>query len=196
MIFKGGIMTKKIFWFDVETTGLDSEQQDIIQLAFLIEIDGEVVEGRDMLMQPFSYDTISQEALDVHGRTIEEIKTYPNPRKTYADLITILEKYIDRYNPSDKFHPAGYNSRFDMDFLRQFFIKNDDKYYGSWFNYKAIDPLPLLHILDGLGYVSLDNYKLETVCNHYDIKHEAHDALSDISATKDLAKLICSKYLK
>jgi len=189
-------MSKKIFWFDVETTGLDSVLQDIVQLAFLIEIDGKIVESQNMLMQPFNYETIQQDALDVHGRTIEEIKTYPNPRKTYTELITILEKYVDRYNRSDKFHPAGYNSRFDMEFLKQFFIKNGDIYYGSWFNYKAIDPLSLLHILDGIGSVSLENYRLETVCKHFDICLDAHDALSDITSTRDLTKLICSKYIK
>ena len=189
-------MGKKVFWLDVETTGLDPEQQDIIQLAFLIEIDGEIAESQNMLMQPFNYNEVQQDALDVHGRTIEEIKTYPDPRKTYTDLISVLEKYVDRYNPSDKFHPAGYNARFDMDFLRQFFIKNGDVYYGSWFNYKAIDPMSLLHILDGIGSVSIENYKLETVCKHFDICHDAHDALSDITATRELTKLICSKCIK
>lgn len=189
-------MTKKVFWFDVETTGLNPNEQDIIQLAFLIEIDGEIVESQNMIMQPFDYDTISQEALDVHGRTIEEIKTYPDPRKTYADLISVLDKYIDKYNSSDKFQPAGYNARFDMDFLREFFIKNGDKYYGSWFNYKAIDPMSLLYLLDGIGNVTLENYKLPTVCKHFDIPLDAHDALNDIKATRDLTKLICSRYIK
>ena len=162
----------------------------------MIEIDGGIVEKCNMLMQPFNYNTISQEALDVHGRTIEEIKTYPEPNKTYNELITILEKYVDRYNPLDKFYPAGYNSRFDMEFLRNFFLKNSDPYYGSWFNYRAIDPMTLLHLLDGIGSVSLENYKLPTVCKHYDIPLDAHDALSDITATRELTKYICSKYLK
>lgn len=189
-------MKKKIFWFDVETTGLNAEQQDIVQLAFLIEIDGEIVESGNMLMQPFNYDTISQESLDIHGRTIDEIKTYPNPRRVYADLIAVLEKYVDRYNKSDKFHHAGYNSRFDLDFLKQFFIKNEDVYFGSWFNYKAIDALSLLYVLDGIDKVSLPNYKLETVCRHFDIPIKAHDALSDITATRSLTKHICSNYFK
>lgn len=189
-------MVKKVFWFDVETTGLNPELQDIIQLAFMVEIDGDIIESKNMLMQPFNYETVQQEALDIHGKTIEKIKTYPNPRKTYTELIAILEEHVDRYDRADKFHPAGFNARFDIDFLRQFFIKNGDVYYGSWFNYKVIDPLPLLHILDGMGTVALENYKLETVCKHYDIPLDAHDALSDINATRDLTKLICSKYIK
>ena len=196
MYLWGVNLGNKVFWFDVETTGLDPIKQDIIQLAFLIEIDGDIIEGQNLLMQPFDYNAINQEALDVHGRTIKEIKTYPDPRIVYTELIAILEKYVDRYNPLDKFHPAGYNSRFDLDFLRHFFIKNEDVYFGSWFNYKAIDPLSLLHLLDGIGCVSLDNYRLETVCKHFNIPLKAHDALSDIHATRDLANFICSKYIK
>ena len=37
-------MDKKVFWFDVETTGLDSKIHDIIQLACIIEINGEIKE--------------------------------------------------------------------------------------------------------------------------------------------------------
>ncbi len=184
-----------MFWFDVETTGLNPIKQDIIQLAFLIEINGKVIESQNLLMQPFDYNTIEQEALEVQDRTIDEIKTYPAPKDAYLKLIAILEKYVDRYDRTDKFHHAGYNTRFDMDFLRQFFIKNGDSYFGSWFNYRGIDPLPLLHLLDGIGTVSLADYKLETVCKHFDIPLNAHDALSDISATRDLTKLICSKYI-
>lgn len=189
-------MGKKIFWFDVETTGLDPVKHDIVQLAYLIEIDGKIIESANLLMQPFDYSTICQESLDIHGRTIDEIKNYPNPRSVYAELISVLEKYVDRYNRSDKFHHAGYNSKFDLDFLKQFFVKNKDVYFGSWFNYRAIDPLTLLHVLDGLDKVSIPNYKLETVCKYFDIPINAHDALSDITATRALTKHICSSYFK
>ncbi len=193
---EGKIMTKKIFWFDVETTGLDPIKQDIVQLAFLIEIDGQIIEKGNLLMQPFNYDTVEQAALDVHGRSIDEIRTYPNPKDVYNDLISILAKYVDRYNREDKFNHAGYNSRFDLEFLKQFFIKNNDVYFGSWFNYKGIDPLTILHALDGIEKISLPNYKLETVCGYFDIPIVAHDALSDITATRNLAKHICSEYFK
>jgi DNA polymerase III subunit epsilon len=188
-------MVKKVFWFDVETTGLDPLENDIIQLAFLIEINGEIIERHNLLMHPFNEKNISLEALQKQKRTLEEIRTYPNPREVYKKFINIIEKYVDRYDPSDKFHNAGYNSKFDMDFLRQFFIKNGDVYFGSWFNYKGLDPLPVLHLLDGLGYLSISNYQLETVCSHFNIPLDAHDALNDINATRALMKLLCSNFI-
>lgn len=186
-------MTKKVFWLDVETTGLDAQKQDIIQLAYMIEIDGETKMEGNLFVQPFSYENISQDALDVHGTTIEQLKSYQKPQQAYTELCNILSRYIDKYDRTDKFQPAGYNTRFDLDFLKQFFIKNNDKYFGSWFNYKTIDPLAVLYFLDGMGDISLPNYKLGTVCNHFEIAIDAHDALSDIRATKLLAEILHSK---
>ena len=39
-----------------------------------------------------------------------------------------------------------------------------------------------------LGKIQTDNVKLETLCNNYGIKINAHDALSDIRATRELVK--------
>jgi DNA polymerase-3 subunit epsilon len=177
----------KRFYFDVETTGLDPKENDIIQLAYIIEIDEKIEKSGDITMQPFNYETVSDEALQVHGRTLEEIKTYKKPETSYLELLGILSKYIDKYDKTDKFQPAGYNVRFDLDFLKEFFIKNGDKYFGSFFNYKTIDPLQILYFLDGIGRIKpLENYKLITVCEYFEIEIKAHDALSDIRATKEL----------
>lgn len=180
----------KIFYFDVETTGLDPQKNDIIQLAYQIVIDDKVVEGDSIFMQPFDFSTIEQEALDVHGFTIEKIKTFQKPHLAYKLILDILGKYIDKYDRSDKFQPAGYNTRFDLDFLKQFFVKNNDKYFGSWFNYRAIDPLAILYFMEGMGKINLPNYKLETVCSHFKVEIDAHDALSDIKATKHLVEIL------
>ena len=182
---------KKILYFDTETTGLDPVKQDIIQIAGIIVIDGIVQEEFEFKVKPFSFDNISQEALDVHGYNVENLKTFPEPHEVHCQLIDIFSKYVDRYDTNDKFTPAGYNVHFDMDFLQQFFIKNNDVYFGSWMNWKKVDPLPLLHYLDFCGRISLPNYKLSTVCQHFGIEIKAHDALGDIKATRELlAKLM------
>jgi len=186
----------KVFYFDTETTGLDSHQNDIIQLAYLVEIDGEVKEKGNLFMQPFRYDTISQEALAINKRTIEEIKKFPEPRVIYVQIKSLLSKYVDRYNKSDKFIPAGYNVRFDIDFLQQFFIKNGDKYFGAFFDYHFIDPMPIINCLNYKGSMKLQNAKLITACEFLGIKIEAHDALSDIEATRECLKKLINDYLK
>ncbi|MCU0414180.1 MAG: 3'-5' exonuclease [Ignavibacteriaceae bacterium] len=181
---------KKVLYFDTETTGLDEKQNDIIQIAGIIVIYGVVQEEFEFKVQPFNYDNISQEALDIHGYNVEQLKTFPEPGEIYLRVIDIFSKYIDKYNKEDKFTPAGYNVEFDLRFLQQFFQKNNDVYFGSWVNWKKIDPLPLLYYLDYCNRINLPNYKLATVCQHFEIELKAHDALGDIRATRELlAKL-------
>ena len=188
-------MKGKIFNFDVETTGTDPKKHDIVQLAYVITIDGHVEDKGNMLMQPFDYQSINPEALEVNKLTVEKLKLFPKPGEVYLNLCKMLSKYIDKYDRSDKFHPAGYNVGFDCDFLKEWFLKNNDVYYGSWFNWKKIDPLHVLYFMDGLGIISLPDYKLETVCEHYGIPIEAHDALSDIEATMRLIETLSQFFI-
>lgn len=187
---------KKLFYFDTETTGLDPKMNDVIQLAYLIEIDGEIKEKGNLFCQPFSYDNISKEALEINKRTVDEIKTFPNPQVTYKQLQSVLSKYINRYNKNDKFIPVGYNVRFDIDMLQEFFIKNNDKYFGAFFDYHFIDPMPIINLLNHQNKINIKNAKLITACETFGISLNAHDALSDIEATKKVLEKIIKDYLK
>lgn len=178
---------KKILWFDVETTGLDPVSNDPIQIAGMVEIDGKIEEEFNILTQALHPENIMQEALDLNGRTIEQIEGFQSPTDAKKEIDAVFLSHIDKFNRDDKFFPAGYNARFDMDFLGQWFKKLGDKYLGSFWNWRAIDPLPFLHVMDYKGELpQLQNLKLETVCEHFDIKIDAHDAMSDIKATREL----------
>jgi len=189
------VKDKKVFWFDTETTGLDCNRNDIIQLAYLVEMNGEIKEEGNLKCQPFCYNTIDAKALEINRSSVDILKTLPIPQEMYNKLITVLDKYVDRYNKEDKYAVAGYNVRFDVDFLNRFFLKNNDKYYGAMFDYHLLSVDVLLHILDYKGLIKLDNYKLVTVCKHFGIQLNAHDALSDIKSTRQVfLKLL--EYLK
>lgn len=177
----------KVLYFDCETTGTDPVEQDITQISGLIEIDGKVVDKFNFRMQPLNWDGISPEALEVTGISIADLKKNPPASEVHRKLVKLFESHVDKYDRNDKFYPAGYNVRFDLDFLQSFFIKQGDNYgSGSWQNWRAIDGLPLVHFLDFTGRLKLPNYKLSTVCEHYGIPIEAHDAMSDIVATRAL----------
>ncbi|HYD35527.1 MAG TPA: 3'-5' exonuclease [Vitreimonas sp.] len=176
----------KILYFDVETTGRDAVKNDITQLSGALEIDGNIVEEFNYRLQPINWDTVEPEALEVTGISLEELKTFPTPDKAYKSFLAMLDKHISKFDRTDKFYPAGYNVRFDLDFLGNFFKKNGNNYFGSYCNWKAIDPLPILQFMDAHKMIALENYKLSTVCNHFGIEIQAHDAMSDIMATKKL----------
>jgi len=176
----------KILWFDTETTGLNPDKNGIVQLSGIIEIDGCIVDDFNYKMRPFDGDEISQEALNIHGYSKDEIKSFEDPYSIRIELISKLSKYCDKFNKNDKYYPAGYNGKFDVDFLSSWFKKCGDNYLGSWLNWRTIDPLPIINIMALKGKIVLQNHKLETVCNHFGIELKAHDAMSDIKATREL----------
>ena len=184
---------KKIFHFDCETTGIDPKINDIIQMAYIIEVDGEIKEEGEIKVQPHSYENISQKAVEVHGITIEDMKQFDPPRVAHEKILAVLGRYVDKYNRYDKYYPAGYNCSFDLSFMSEFFAKCGDKYFGSWVNWRRIDPLPMLYVMDLNGDITLPNYKLETVCEHFGVEIKAHDAVSDIRATSEILKILLKK---
>jgi len=180
---------KKILYFDTETTGLNPLKNEIHQLAIIIEVDGKIKFEGEFKIRPMDVDNISEKALSISGVTEHDILKYPHPAEQYKSIIEVFSQVVDRFDKDDKFYPAGYNVKFDLEFLYQFFLKNDDKFFGSWINWMPLDPLPVLHAMDFKNQIKLSNYKLATACQYYDIKLDnAHDAMADIKATRELLK--------
>lgn len=122
----------------------------------------------------------------VGGKIKEELFIDNN---VYNNLILFLDKVIDRYDKEDKAYFIAYNSRFDEDFIRQLFLKNDNKYYGSYFYYPSIDVMQMAAFKLMRKNIRPENFKLGTICKHFDInidETKLHNALYDIQRTKEL----------
>lgn len=104
----------------------------------------------------------------------------------HQQLCVAMDAHCNRYNRNDKMVLAGYNVGFDDGFFRQFFKKCGDKFYGSWFLPCRIDVLSEVAKWQASNGVMLPNFKLGTVCAHFDIPIQAHQAFSDIKATREL----------
>ena len=183
---------KKIVWMDVETTGLESKEHDIVELAIIIFIDNEPIAKKHWKICPFRFDNITPESTEVHGHTIEELKTFTPPNQVYKELSFILSKHVDKYDKNDKYYSAGFNARFDVGFLAEFFSKNGDPYFGSFFSWKIVDVFALVDFLefhDKLLF-AIPNRKLSTVCESFGIPINAHNAMSDIEATIKLYNML------
>ena len=180
----------KVLYFDVETTGTDPILNDIVQISGIVEVDKEVKEKFSFNVRPVNFENISKEALFVNRLTIDQLKSFDDLATIHKKLVDIFDKYVDKYNKNDKFFPAGYNCRFDLDFLKASFEKVGDQYFGSYFNYHVLDPLPILYFLEYRGKIKLDNYKLSSVCAFFNIDITAHDSASDIEATRKLIKIL------
>lgn len=184
----------KIIFIDTETGGVNPEKSALIQLSGIIRIDKKDVEKFNFYIKPFENSEVTEKALEVQGRTLEELKTdkYVEEKEVYKQFINLLDKYIDKYDRTDKFVVAGYNVRFDVDILKAFFQRHGNNFLFSYLDSSMLDPLYSIRLLQIAEVLPvLENNKLETWCKHFGIELKAHDSLEDIEATKKLiGKLI------
>ena len=187
----------KLLWLDTETTGLNKEKCDIIQVAGIVVIDGEERERFNFHCQPINYECIEQEAMDKIGMTVEKLKTFPTPQETYTKFKAILEKYIDRYDKQDKFFMAGHNVNFDLDFCKLFFEKQGDKFFGSYFRYFTVDLMSLATILHTAGLIHLESWRLDAIAQYLGIQidENLHDASVDVDLTRKCFYKLVAKYI-
>lgn len=185
----------KLFYYDLETTGVNHWQHSIHQIAGIIEIDGVEQERFEINLQPNPKARIEDEALEVANKTKEEVLNNPYTfNEAYQKLTSILTQYVDKYNKKDKFFTVGYNnSSFDDKFLKAFFIQNNDKYYGSLFWSHAIDVMVLAsaHFVDIRP--EMVNFQLRTVAAQCGIEIEEeklHDAVYDIELTREILRIV------
>lgn len=191
----------KTIFIDTETTGTDPSKHGLIQLAAMIPtLEQSVPYTFNLPVRPFHGDEIEDKALEVSGITKEDIdrKHFP-PEQSYKLFIEYLSSHVDKYDRADKFQVIAYNADFDMDFLRAFFEKNGDQYFGSFFYWKPIDVAALICFYDEIagnpiptGYAKLvDQLKRFEI----EIPENLHDALVDVQATmalyKTIKELIC-----
>ena len=179
----------KIIFIDTETGGVNAEKSALIQLSGIIEVDGTEKEKFNFYIKPFENSEVNEKALEVQGRTLEELGTekYIDESIIYKKFLEILDKYIVKYDKNDKFIVAGYNVKFDIDILKALFERNNNKFLFSYFNSSMLDPLYSVRLLQVAGMLPvLENNKLETWCKYFNIELKAHDSLQDITATKKL----------
>lgn len=179
----------KILYVDVETSGLDSSRHGITQLAGCVEVDGVVKESFNFKPRLFPGDLMAKEALEKTGLTEQALRDRTlTPEDCYAQFCAILNRHCDKYERADKFFLVAYNGYFDDDFLRSFFRKNKDEFYGSWFWWPVLD----LAVLTAWAYAKVRprfrNFQLATVCETLGVKApgEAHEAAHDVALVRAL----------
>ena len=191
---------KKVLWLDVETTGLDCRKHGLREVGFIIEIDGVEVDKGVFKINPFTYTTkdveIDDYALEISKVSIEDLESYDRVSYCFKELMKKLVKYVNVNDKNDCFVIAGYNTAFDIGFIKEWFKEMGlQDSYKDLFHYKSLDVFSIVFALRHLGLNSAENDKLETMCNYFGIGIEAHNALSDIEATKKLYELICEKFI-
>lgn len=194
-------MSKTFFFYDLETSGLSGREDRIMQFAG---------QRADLNFQPIGQpinelvalndDTIpSPEALLVTGIT---------PQKTVDEgwsEAQFARKIVEEYFTPDTIVVGFNNVRFDDEFIRHLLWRNfHDPYEWAWQDGRSrwdmLDVVRMTRALrpEGINWPVDEKgeatNRLELITRENGISHDnAHDALADVFALIDVAKLIQSK---
>ncbi len=158
--------------FDIETTGLDTDNDRIIELGAIRIKDAEVIGEFNKLINPGI--VIPFEVTNINGITNEMVadKDYPGV------VLSQFNKFIEGVD-----FLIGHNAiRFDYPFLKSEFRRN----FVRSSDYDVKDTVRIARIKLRR---QLRSYTLKNLTQYYGIvNREAHRALSDVYATYELYK--------
>lgn len=179
-------MFEKILFCDLETTGTDPQKHGIHQMSCQIWIKGKAVDVFDFDIRPFPTDVLAEGALEVSGRTVEQVKKFEDPLSQKRKLVQHLKVYVNRFEKPDKFWFIGYNAKFDYDFFHRFFKKCGDDYCGSWVFFPPIDVAQMAALQLRDTRPTMKDFKLVSTAKALGIEVDEdrlHDAAYDIDIT-------------
>jgi len=181
-------MSFVIYICDTETTGLDPQENDVIEVSFWRLSDNE---QKTWCAKAVNTEAISDKALKVNKHKKEDIllktafgkETYKEP----ADVISEIEVWTmgDGVSIEDRVF-VGQNPQFDYDFLRGFWEKANSIETFPFSNF-IIDTIQLTKFIDLCTGKRRQRYNLSSLVKDFGVvKGKAHRAAEDVKMTKDL----------
>ena len=172
-----GLIEKETFvCFDCETTGLDTQIDQIIEIAIVKFTFQGWVEDKQNLIDPGI--PIPKETIEIHHITDEMVKGKPKIREVLSRYLEIIGDHI----------VIGHAISFDIAFL-----SNAAKKYGiptSIEKQRYIDTVRLARL-----YGQSPNNSLETLRLHFNIDGEgAHRAMNDVKTNIEVFRLLTKQF--
>lgn len=181
-------MNYVIYVADVETTGLDSRKNDVIEMS-LHRLTDDV--QKTWCLKPKDFSTIESVALRINGHKIEDLRHETKyGRDTYREaskvLVEVENWMMEDGVPTEQRILCGQNVNFDKDMFEQLWIKCDAK--DSFpFGRRIIDTMQIEFFLDWCKGEMAEGYSLNNLVKKYGIKNDrAHTAAADVKATKEV----------
>lgn len=189
-----------LLYIDTETTGLDTATCSIWQLSgYISDTATGASDSFDYKMHPYRNEIISKEAAAKTGATQEELDGYPSQSEAFSNFTALLNKYVDLEDWNQRVIPVGYNISFDLDFLRSWFtFNNSATLFSKNIYFPGIDVMYLAAYYLLGERSKMRNFQLSTVYEKLTGKSlaNAHNAMADIDATRELLNVIVGKLRK
>lgn len=167
-------MIKDYIAFDLETTGLDAENDSIIEIGALKVIDGKVAERFMEFVKPDK--PISATNTGITGITNDMVK---NARATDA----IIRDFVDFCGD---YMLVGHNILFDYKFMKKY-----TNTYNLPFEKKGLDTLQIAR----KTLRHLESKSLGSLCEYYQITNQAaHRAYHDALATAKIYHMLAHDF--
>lgn len=150
--------------FDLETTGLSSEQDRIIEIGAVVFKQGEEFGQFSTLVNPGRL--IPPQATKVNGITNSMVKDAPDERTAIMNFLSFCDQYSD-YDPVFVAHNARFDFSFLTNTLNRLGITRKFEYFDTLYASRSL-------IKD------LPDYKQNTIADYFGLVNEqAHRATSD-----------------
>lgn len=166
-------MLEKFISLDIETTGLDPKMDRIIQIGAVRIFQGEICD---------KFVTYVNPGRRLHERIIELTGIDDKKVADAPEIEKVLPEFLD-FAGDDVL--LGHHVIFDYSFLKRAAVN-----HRLAFERMGLDTLKIARRF----LPELESRSLMFLCRHFDIEHQAHDALGDCLATWKLYERLCSDF--
>lgn len=167
-------MIKTYIAFDLETTGLSEEEDNIIEIGAVKVKDGKVIDRYMQFLKPEK--PISTMITGITGITNEMVSHARNTEEVIREFVQFCDGYL----------LLGHNIMFDYKFMKIYAGR-----YGLPFEKEGLDTLKIAKKV----HKDLESRSLEALCSHYNIINPAaHRAYHDALATAKIYHMMGHYY--
>lgn len=186
----------KLLHLDVETSSLDSYKGAILEVA-AIPSSGEPFHRH---LQPHNGAIVEDKALSINGLSREELGNSSRllPGAAFNEFLDFLGSLVDPFDKSDKLFFCAFNAPFDLRFIEQWFKRNGNRWFGSYFWRPPLCTYALSAFHLGAEWSKLPDHKLATIATRLDVRGPSegglHEALFDTWLSKGIYEKIKERH--
>ena len=167
---------------DTETTGLDPEKHEVIQLCMIPvtkSFEPDMNNIFNVHIQPTNWTDIEYEALKVNGHTLDTLREGVTPEEAKDAL-----RQWWSARGGNQIQPLGHNWAFDYSFLIKFLGRDE---FNTYFHRYARDTQRLAQAMNDARITDFEKVSLSSLVNALGLKSgTSHNAVADALDTLDV----------
>lgn len=176
-----------ICFIDFETTGIDVFRDEPVEFGAVL-VDSNLNIKNEFLSRISIQKNVylTKRALNIHQLSFEDLVDAPNQKE-------VVNQFFKEFGTDYKL--AGWNTNFDVSFLRKMCHKSGMMIKYNKINYRHIDIQSLAHLAVELGLVKQRNTSLDDWVNFFGYnRRDNHSALEDAKLTFLIYKELLSVF--